>query len=96
MKQIARAPLAAHRRTSAAASWASHIWTMIIGTNIPGGPPGHHSSRMKSFQAFTQTSASSLSLNELNSRPPKRGSVGKQMLARTPCDSMSLARSFGS
>ena len=49
---------------------------------------------MKSFQARTQASASSLSLNWANSRPPKPGSDGKFTLASTPLASRSRARSL--
>src|SRR6476620_10080621 len=80
-KHNAFAPASTQRRISASASFGSHSWQMVMGTNIPGGPPGAHSSRMKSFQARTQASASSLSWNCENSRPPNPGSDGKFTLA---------------
>src|SRR3954454_11328805 len=95
-KHNALAPLSTHRRISASANFGSHNWQMTIGTNIPGGPPGAHSSRMKSFHARTHASASSLSENCENSRPPNPGSDGKFTLASTPFASRSRARSFGS
>ena len=45
----ARAPLSAQRWISAAASSGSQSWLMIVGTNSPGGPAGHHSSMTKSL-----------------------------------------------
>ena len=66
-----------------------------MGTNI-SGPAAHHSSIMKSFQARTQTSASSLSRKLGNSAPPKRGSDGKLMLATMPSARMSATRAVAS
>ncbi len=56
-----RAPSAAVRSISAAAATGSHSGMIIMGMKRPGYAPAH-SSRMKSFQARTQASASSLSL----------------------------------
>src|SRR5579859_5888504 len=50
-KQSARAPLPTQRSISTAAARGSHSGAMIMGTNSPGGPPGAHSSRIKSFHA---------------------------------------------
>ena len=54
-------PLAALRRISAAASTGSHSCTMINGMSRPFDG-AHHSSSIQSLYAFTQRSASSLSL----------------------------------
>ena len=85
-KHSALAPLSTQRRISCSPSTGSHTVVMTMGTNSPGGPAAHHSSRTKSFHALTHSYASALSLNAVKSIPPNLGRVGKQMLARTPCD----------
>src|SRR5262245_24077114 len=42
-------PLPAHRRTSAAASSASHSGTMVSGISLPVPSPAHHSSIIQSL-----------------------------------------------
>ncbi len=54
-------PLAAQRRTSAAASSASHRGTIVSGINRPLPAPADHSSIIQSLYAWTQSSARSLS-----------------------------------
>src|SRR6516165_10466585 len=60
LKHTACTPRAALRRTSAAASSASHNGTMHRGSSLPPLSP-HHSSTMKSLYAVTHDPASSWS-----------------------------------
>ena len=68
---------------------------MISGMSRPFDG-AHHSSTIQSLYAFTQRSASSLSLRSENVWPQKRGKLGKQSDASTWLTSMSSRRAFGS
>ena len=67
-----RTPRAALRRTSAAASSASHSGTRQSGMSRPL-LPAHHSSTCQSLYASTQSFESSLSLPRRKIWPQKRG-----------------------
>ena len=83
------------RRTSSAASSASHSGTMISGIRCPPLSP-HHSSTIQSLYASTHAWASSLSFASRKVCPQNRGNVGKQSEASTQFISMSSMRAFGS
>src|SRR5947209_2192596 len=91
----ARTPRAALRRTSSAASPASHNGTMHNGTSRPPLSPAH-SSTIQSLYARTHASASSLSRRSAKSWPQNRGYVGKHSDAQTWFWSMSAMRAVGS
>ena len=71
-KHTARTPRAALRRTSAAASSASHSGIRQSGMRRPPDPP-HHSSTIQSLYASTQSLARSLSAALRKIWPQKRG-----------------------
>ena len=91
MKVIALAPLAAVRSISATEASTSQNGTSTIGMNRSGAAP-HHSSMMKSFHAWTQASARSLSSAARNVEPAKPGNDGKHICTWTPSMSMSARR----
>ena len=95
LKHTACTPRAALRRTSAAASCASHSGIDVSGIRRPPLSP-HHSSTIQSLYASTHASASSRSFASRNVCPQKRGNVGKQSDASTQFISMSSTRAFGS
>ncbi len=95
LKHTAWTPRSALRRTSAAASSASHSGTMMSGISFPPESP-HHSSTIQSLYAFTQARPRSWSLASVNVCPQKRGKVGKQRDAATWLSSLSSTRARGS
>src|SRR3954464_9096954 len=95
LKHTARTPRAALRRTSSAASCASHNGMSVNGMSAPSESP-HHSSTIQSLYATTHACASSRSFASRNVWPQKRGNVGNDNEPETQFISLSSTRAFGS
>ena len=92
-KATAKHPLAAQRRTSAAAMWGSHSGSSASGISRPCPAPPPQSSIIQSLYMRRHSAASSLSSRSRNPCPQNRGKMlGKLIAAFTWLMSMSASR----